>query len=59
MRVCEVMTKQPTCCTPFCTAQMAAEMMKHTDTGFLSVLENFTGSLIQAKDICSALETKL
>ena len=32
MRLGEVMTKQPTCCTPFCTAQMAAEMMKHADT---------------------------
>lgn len=55
MCVCEVMTKKPTCCTPSCTAQMAAAMMKQADTGFLPVLEKFTRRLVGVvtdRDLC-------
>lgn len=47
MRVREVMTKQPTCCTPSCwcgprfqlRGPVHAPMMKAADTGFVPVLE--------------------
>ena len=46
MRVSEVMAKEPTCCTPSCTAQRAAELMKQAGIGFLPVLEKFTRRLL-------------
>lgn len=55
MQVKNVMTKSPLCCTPGCTAQIAAMMMKEGDTGILPVIEEgkkrLTG-VVTDRDLC-------
>jgi CBS domain-containing protein len=46
MRVTDIMMKQPTCCTPHCTSQLAANLMREAGTGFLPVLEKFSRRLV-------------
>ena len=46
MRVNQIMSKHPTCCTPHCTVQLAANLMREARTGFLPVLEKFSRKLV-------------
>jgi CBS domain-containing protein len=46
MRISDIMTRHPTCCTPQCTAQLAANLMREAGTGFLPVLEKFSRRLV-------------
>lgn len=40
MRVCDIMTPDPACCTPDSTAREAATLMKEHDCGSIPVVEN-------------------
>jgi CBS domain-containing protein len=40
MRVCDIMTPDPACCTPDSTAQEAATLMKDHDCGSIPVVDN-------------------
>jgi CBS domain-containing protein len=46
MQVRELMRIRPVCCTPSCTAQVAASIMKEIDTGVVPVLQNFGKKLL-------------
>jgi CBS domain-containing protein len=46
MRVCDIMTKRTICCTPQCTAQLAANLMREARSGFLLVLERASRRLV-------------
>lgn len=55
MRVNDIMTKEPTCCTPACTAQVAANLMREAGVGFLPVLEKYSRRLVGVvtdRDLC-------
>ena len=55
MRVQEIMTKEPACCTPTCTAQVAADLMREAGVGFLPVLEKYSRRLagvVTDRDLC-------
>lgn len=55
MRVQEIMTQEPACCTPACSAQMAADLMREAGIGFLPVLEKFSRRLagvVTDRDLC-------
>ncbi len=58
MQVQELMRKNPLCCTPSCTAQMAARMMKEADTGVLPVVEKVGKKVVGVvtdRDLCLAV----
>lgn len=55
MRVQEIMTREPACCTPACSAQMAAGLMREAGIGFLPVLEKHSRRLagvVTDRDLC-------
>src|SRR5713226_3746308 len=56
MHISEVMTKNPTCCTPSGTAQMVARIMKEQDTGIVPVVENNESrkliGVVTDRDLC-------
>ncbi len=55
MRVNEIMTKEPACCTPACSAQVAANLMREAGVGFLPVLEKYSRRLVGVvtdRDLC-------
>jgi CBS domain-containing protein len=55
MRVRDIMSKEPACCTPACSAQVAANLMREAGVGFLPVLEKFSRRLLGVvtdRDLC-------
>lgn len=56
MRIKEVMSADPTCCTPSDTAQAAAKIMRDEDTGIIPVIENEQSQklvgVVTDRDLC-------
>ena len=56
MKVREIMTENPACCTPVASLQEAAKMMKDNDCGCIPVVENEDSKkpigVITDRDIC-------
>ncbi|MFB3918261.1 MAG: CBS domain-containing protein [Terriglobales bacterium] len=55
MRVDDVMTSTPLCCTISCTAQVAAALMRQGDTGIIPVVEKFgrrVVGVVTDRDLC-------
>ena len=48
MKVKDIMTAHPACCTPGDTAQRAAELMKEHDCGLIPVVEDTSGNQLVA-----------
>ncbi len=49
------MTKEPACCTPACSTQVAANLMREAGVGFLPVLEKYSRRLVGVvtdRDLC-------
>jgi len=59
MRVSQVMTRNPVCCIPSDTAQVAALIMKRLDTGIVPVVNNESDrkpvGLVTDRDLCMAV----
>src|SRR5262249_45246678 len=59
MRVSHVMTRNPVCCIPSDTAQVAALIMKRVDTGIVPVVDNERDrkpvGLVTDRDLCMAV----
>jgi CBS domain-containing protein len=59
MRVSQVMTRNPVCCIPSDTAQVAALVMKRVDTGIVPVVNNEKDrkpvGLLTDRDLCMAV----
>ncbi len=59
MEIAQIMTKSPTCCSPSCTAEMAARLMQQSDTGFLPVIDNVfsrkLAGVVTDRDLCMAV----
>ncbi|MFB3917170.1 MAG: CBS domain-containing protein [Terriglobales bacterium] len=56
MRVSEVMSSNPNCCTPSCTVRMAARILRQFDVGILPVIDDFLTrklvGVITDRDLC-------
>ncbi len=59
MRISQVMTKNPVCCIPSDTAQVAALIMKRLDTGIVPVVDNERDrkavGVVTDRDLCMAV----
>jgi CBS domain-containing protein len=59
MRVSEVMSKDPVCCTPSDTAQSVAQKLKENDVGSLPVVESEDSKrlvgMITDRDLCCSV----
>src|SRR5262245_60493436 len=59
MRISQVMTKNPVCCIPSDTAQVAALIMKRVDTGIVPVVDNEKDrkavGVVTDRDLCLAV----
>src|SRR5436309_208326 len=56
MKVREIMTEEPDCCTPDDTAQKAASIMKHGDTGAVPIVRSRSDAslagIVTDRDLC-------
>lgn len=59
MRVREVMTREPRCCTALCSAQDAAALMRQWNVGALAVVDSFYNrkllGMVTDRDLCLAV----
>jgi len=59
MRISQVMTRNPVCCIPSDTAQVAALIMKRVDTGIVPVVDNEKDrkpvGVVTDRDLCMAV----
>ncbi len=56
MKIANIMTKQPTCCSPSDTVQHVAQIMRQLDVGALPVVSNMVSKqlvgIITDRDLC-------
>ncbi|HTM87494.1 MAG TPA: CBS domain-containing protein [Terriglobales bacterium] len=59
MKIRKIMTRAPAYCTPLCTAEMAANLMHHYDTGILPVVQDSLDlklvGVVTDRDLCRSV----